>query len=141
MNPKVTISVLIGIIFIIIGIIYVFSGLIITMYRNRKCILNVTGKIISIEEKVITYRKGFKLRQTSVYIPTLEYVVNGVLYTCKGSTDGLHIKILGDQENIFCNPSNPKKVLIYNRNNPTILIGFLIWFLIGLCFILYSLII
>ncbi|GEM_PF-5859415 len=140
MDPNGTITVLIGVIFIIIGIIYSFSALLITVFRNRKCIFKATATIIDIQEKVINYRSGRKLRQTSVYVPTLQYMVNGIFYTCKGSADGLNIRSIGDKEDIFCDPNKPKRVLNYNRNNLNTLIGFIIWLLLGISCMIYSLI-
>lgn len=140
MHINGAITVLIGILFITIGIMYGFSSLLITVFRNRNCTLNVSATIIDIQEKVIKYRHGIKLRQTSVYVPTLQYIVDGVFYTCNGNADGLNIRSIGDKEVIFCNPNKPKRVLHYNKGNLNILIGFIIWLLLGIGSMLFSLI-
>lgn len=140
MNSTGTIPILVGMLLITIAIAYRFVALIITIFKNSKCTLRTTATIIKIDEKIVSHKSFKEIRKTTVYTPIFQYMIDGVTYKFKGKSKDINFKKVGDQENIFCDPIHPSVNIHEVDNMSYLLIRFMILLLIGLCCILYAII-
>lgn len=136
-----TSSILLGIILIITAIVYRFTALLITTIKNSKCTLRETATIIALEEKIVPFRNLKDLKKTKVYTPIYQYMVCGTTYKFKGNTEEFPLKKVGDTEYVFCDPYKPSRIIRQQDIILKIIIGFIVWLLLGLSCVLYGIII
>ena len=141
MESTGTLSIILGISIIFLAILYRFSALLITIFKNSKCTIKETARIIKIEEKTVSYKKVKQSMKTIVYIPIYQYVVNGNFYTFSGAPEETNLKKIGDEDYVFYDPTNPSRIIRLRDNTFKIILGFMIWILLGLSCILYGVII
>lgn len=94
MESTGTLPIILGISIIFLAILYRFSALLITIFKNSKCTIKETARIIKIEEKTVSYKKVKQSMKTIVYIPIYQYVVNGNFYTFSGAPEETNLKKL-----------------------------------------------
>ncbi len=141
MDSTGTLPIILGISIIFLAILYRFAALLITIFKNSKCTIKETARIIKIEEKTVSYKKVKQSMKTIVYIPIYQYVVNGNFYTFSGAPEETNLKKIGDEDYVFYDPTNPSRIIRQRDNTFKIILGFMIWILLGLSCILYGVII
>lgn len=132
------IQILVGIAIIFLALLYRFTALLITIFKNSKCTLKETATIIKIEEKNVSYKKLRQSMKIIVYTPIYQYIINGTPYTFKGAEEENISKKIGDEEYVFYDPAKPSRIINQKDNTFKVILGFMIWILLGLSFILYG---
>lgn len=130
--------ILVGITIIFLAVLYRFAALLITILKNSKCTLKETATIIKIEERNVSYKNLKQSMKTIAYTPIYQYLVNGTPYTFKGAQEENILKKVGDEEYVFYDPSKPSRIIRQKDNTFKVILGFMIWILLGLSFILYG---
>lgn len=138
MESLSNIPILIGITIIFLAVLYRFATLLITIFKNSKCTLKETATIIKIEERNVSYKNLRQSMKIIVYTPIYQYIVNGTSYTFKGAQEKNIFKKVGDEEYVFYDPAKPSRIIRQKDNTFKVILGFMIWILLGLSFILYG---
>lgn len=98
--------------FLVVGFTMIYGSVI----SKLDCTEPTIATVIDIEKRS---RGG---RGLPMYLPTLEYEINGEIYTQKSNTN-INPNILGKQIEIKYNPNNPKEITFSAQKGNVIIIG------------------